>query len=93
MENENIVGELREMVLMDTVPMMASEDYKERFKAEVCQLDIRIGKLVSMLSAWQAGVLDFQPACSYDLLEAQLNSMKVYRHFLFVRAEIEGIKL
>ena len=93
MEPENIVGELRAMVLMDTVPMMGSEDYKERFKAEVIQLDIRIGKLASMLSAYKAGALDFQPVCSYDLLEAQLNSMKVYRHFLSVRAEIEGIKL
>lgn len=93
MENRNIVAKLREMVLMDTVPMMGSEDYKERFKAEVIQLDIRIGKLVGMLSAWQAGELCFQPACSYDLLEAQLNSMKVYRYFLSVRAEIEGIAL
>ena len=92
MEN-GIVGELRAMELKDTIGMMASEDYKERFKAEVCQLDIRIGKLVNMLSAWEAGELCFQPACSYDLLEAQLNSMKVYRHFLQVRAEIEGIKL
>ena len=79
--------------LKETVDMMLSQDYKERFKAEVCQLDIRIGKLANMLSAWQAGELGFQPTCSYDLLEAQLNSMKVYRHFLAVRAEIEGVAL
>lgn len=88
-----IVGELRAMELKDTIVMMTSDDYKERFKAEVCQLDIRIGKLVNMLSAWAAGELGFQPTCSYDLLEAQLNSMKVYRHFLSVRAEIEGVAL
>ena len=92
MEN-GIVGELRAMELKDTIGMMTSEDYKERFKAEICQLDIRIGKLVNMLSAWEAGTLGFLPICSYDLLEAQLNSMKVYRYFLSVRAEIEGIKL
>jgi len=68
-------------------------NYKERFKAEVYQLDIRIGKLASMLSAWEAGELKFKPSCSYDLLEAQLNSMKVYRHFLCERAKIEGIHL
>ena len=79
--------------LNETVSMMQSADYKERFKAEVYQLDIRIDKLASMLSAWAAGELRFQPSCSYDLLEAQLNSMKVYRHFLGERAEIEGIKL
>lgn len=79
--------------LNETVEMMNSLDYKERFKAEVYQLDIRINKLVSMLSAWDAGELKFQPTCSYDLLEAQLNSMKVYRHFLCERAKIEKIQL
>ncbi len=93
MENGNIIGELRAMELKDTIEMMCSPDYKERFKAEICQLDIRIGKLANMLSTWQAGDLCFKPKCSYDLLEAQLNSMKVYRHFLQVRAEIEGVAL
>ena len=81
------------MDLKDTISMMESADYKERFKAEVYQLDIRIGKLANMLSSWAAGNLGFQPTCSYDLLEAQLNAMKVYRHFLEERAAIEGIKL
>ena len=79
--------------LNETVEMMNSPDYKERFKAEVYQLDIRINKLLTMLSAWEAGELSFQPTCSYDLLAAQLDSMKVYRHFLCERAKIEGIAL
>ena len=79
--------------LNETVNLMLSPDYKERFKAEVYQLDIRIGKLVNMLSAWEAGELNFAPACSYILLEAQLNSMKIYRHFLCERAAIEGVAL
>lgn len=81
------------MELKDTVEMMQSEDYKERFKAEVYQLDARIGKLSGMLSAWEAGLLPFSPKCPYVLLETQLNSMKVYRHLLQMRAEIEGIDL
>ena len=81
------------MNLIDTIPMMESADYKERFKAEVYQLDIRIGKLANMLSNWANGSLAFQPTCSYNLLEAQLNAMKVYRHFLAERASIEGIEL
>ena len=84
---------LRPMELRDTVPMMESADYKERFRAEYYQLGIRISKLSSMLSSWAAGELSFQPTCSYDLLEAQLNSMKVYLHFLIERAKIEGIEL
>lgn len=85
--------ELKVMELNDTIPMMQSADYKERFKAEVYQLDIRIGKLANMLSSWTAGELKFQPTCSYDLLEAQLNSMKVYRHLLGERAVVEGIRI
>lgn len=81
------------MELKDTIEMMNSTDYKERFKAEVYQLDIRIGKLAGLLSKWYAGELDFTPSCSYVLLETQLNSMKVYRHILQMRAEIEGIDL
>lgn len=81
------------MELRDTVEMMQSSNYEERFKAEVYQLDIRIGKLAGMLSDWGKGQLAFQPKCSYVLLETQLNSMKVYRHLLQMRAEIEGIKL
>jgi hypothetical protein len=81
------------MELKETVKMMNSPNYKERFKAEVYQLDIRIGKLSNLLSAWDAGELKFQPTCPYVLLETQLNSMKVYRHLLQMRAEIEGIEL
>lgn len=81
------------MELKDTIEMMNSPDYKERFKAEVYQLDIRIGKLSNLLSSWMAGELKFQPICSYVLLETQLNSMKVYRHLLQIRAEAEAINL
>ena len=37
------------MDLKDTIDMMNSPDYKERFKAEFFQLDIRIKKLANML--------------------------------------------
>jgi hypothetical protein len=79
--------------LNDTIPMMESADYKERFKAEVIQLGVRINKLESMLSSWMNGNLSFQPTCPYRLLEAQLNSMKTYMYFLQERAVIEGIEL
>ena len=82
-----------DMNIKDTIHLMTSENYKERFKAELMQLDIRIGKLAGMLSAWDAGELTFTPTCSYDLLEAQLNAMKTYAYFLRVRAEIEGVDI
>ena len=37
------------MKLIDTVEMMNSENYKERFRAEYFQLDIRINGLSNML--------------------------------------------
>lgn len=83
----------RSIELKDTIPMMESADYKERFKAEYHQLGIRINKLSNMLSRWSAGELDFKPTCPYDLLEAQLNSMKLYYHFLTERAKLEGVEL
>ena len=83
----------RPMELKDTIPMMESADYKERFRAEFCQLGIRIGKLEVMLSKWAAGKLDFQPTCPCNLLEAQLNLMKTYFYLLKERAKIEGIEL
>lgn len=79
--------------LEDTVAMMTSADYKERFKAEYRQLQIRMDKLTTMLSAWESGKLKFTPTCSYDLLAAQLNAMSIYAHFLQERADIEGIEL
>lgn len=81
------------MNLNDTAKMMNSEDYKERFKAEYYQLEIRIDKLTSTLSLWDAGELTFSATCPYDLFEAQLNSTKVYQHILRERATLEGIEL
>lgn len=44
--------DLREMELRDTVEMMNSADYKERFKAEYYQTTIRYGKLKAMVDTW-----------------------------------------
>lgn len=81
------------MELKDTVEMMQSEDYKERFKAEYYQLKIRLEKLYEMLVRYDAGTLGFSPDCSIQLLKDQLNIMRDYLYALQVRAEIEGIEL
>ena len=93
MENENNVCELRAMVLMDTVPMMGSEDYKERFKAEYYQTKIRYEKLHNMCVKYEAGTLDFEPTCSLELLKKQKAAMGQYLNCLEIRAEIEGVAL
>ena len=81
------------MELKDTVQMMESVDYKERFKAEYLQLKIRINGLRNMLKKYKAGTLTFKPSCSYDLLNGQLKSMEMYATYLEERAEIEGTDL
>lgn len=79
--------------LKNTIEMMISEDYKERFKAEYYQLETRIYKLTGMVSNYEMGTLNFTPTCPLDILEAQLNAMKVYAYALRKRAETEGIEL
>ena len=79
--------------LNDTIEMMVSKDYKERFKAEYHQLRIRIEGLDRMLEKYKDGTLDFTPTCSYDLLNGQLRAMKLYRTYLEERAGKEKIQL
>lgn len=81
------------MELKETVKMMESVDYKERFKAEYLQLKIRITGLKNMLKKYKSGTLNFKPSCSYDLLNGQLKAMEMYASYLEERAEIEKIEL
>ena len=87
------MSKLREFQLVDTVDGMISDDYKERFKAEYMQLDIRANKLLKMLNQWRAGKLKFEPKCDSGLLLKQFQLMDEYRMILRVRAQIEGIEL
>lgn len=79
------------MKLEDTIEMMKSEDYKDRFIAEYRQLVIRMYSLQNMLEKYEDGTLPFEPKCSYKLLMAQLAYMDTYKKTLEERAEIEGI--
>jgi hypothetical protein len=81
------------MKLNETVEMMNSADYKERFRAEYLQLRIRMMGLSTMLEKYKAGTLNFTPSCSYDLLNAQFKVMDLYASFLEDRAAIENIDL
>lgn len=81
------------MELKDTIELMQSEDYKERFKAEYYQTKIRYDKLHKMLVKYEAGKLDFEPSCSLELLKEQQKYMGMYLNKLEVRAAIEGIEL
>lgn len=79
--------------LEQTIPLMISNDYKERFKAEYLQLKIRCTKLSDMIEKYQNGTLDFQPSCDISLLIDQCLSMTLYLILLEKRAEEESITL
>ncbi|WP_288617827.1 crAss001_48 related protein [uncultured Eubacterium sp.] len=81
------------MELKDTIELMQSSDYKERFKAEYQQTKIRYNALHRMLIKWDAGKLDFTPTCSKSLLSEQKRYMGEYLRCLETRAVIEGIEL
>ena len=81
------------MGLKDTVELMNSADYRERFQAEYKQLVIRLLKLGNMLEKWSNGELDFTPTCSREILKTQYDAMLKYKLCLEIRAELEGIKL
>lgn len=81
------------MELKDTIEMMQSADYKERFKAEYYQTKIRYDKLHKMVTKYEAGTLDFTPTCPINLLREQKAAMGQYLHCLEIRAEIEGVAL
>lgn len=81
------------MELKDTVKMMNSDDYKERFKAEYTQVKLRYDKLHKMVIKHEAKTLNFKPSCSIELLKEQKKHMGNYLYCLEVRAEIEGISL
>lgn len=81
------------MELKDTINLMTSTDYKERYKAEYYQLKIRYEKLKVMLDKWDSGELNFKPTCPREIYDKQIEGMKTYLDVLVDRAELEKIEL
>ena len=91
--------------LGDTVELMGSSDYKERFVAEYWQTKIRYEKLKAFNNKIEAarstsliedGIKKLEMPkhdCPGSLLVEQQHHMGLYLHVLEVRAEIEGIDL
>ena len=81
------------MELRETVKMMDSADYKERFKAEYWQVVIRYQKLKAMLQKWDNGELNFRPTCPRSTYNMQIKAMTDYIAVLEARAVMEGVEL
>lgn len=91
------------MNLIETMTLMISGSYKDRFKAEYYQTKIRYEKLKSLNNKIEAyHHLDYDKRnimeepkhdCPIDMLREQQHIMGEYLHILEVRAEIEGVEL
>ncbi len=80
------------MELKDTISLMNSDNYQDRFKAEYLQTKIRYDKLHNTLVKYDAGTLPFKPA-NIELLREQAAAMGRYLYILETRAEIEKIDI
>lgn len=81
------------MELKDTIELMCSENYEDRFIAEFWQTCIRHDKLLNMICKYEAGTLEFEPKCPIDILKRQKRIMFKYLLCLAMRAEIENVNL
>ena len=79
--------------LNDTVALMRSGDYKDRFIAEYAQTMIRAQKLELLLIDYRNKTLAFIPSTDIDTLTDQLTYMNRYILILQKRAKIESITL
>lgn len=102
--NNNVKQVERINELVDTVSLMTSENYKERFVAEYWQTKIRYEKLKAFNNKIEAAervrfgnvetkVVEPKHDCPADLLREQQHVMGEYLHVLEIRAVIEGIEL
>ena len=81
------------MELKDTIKLMESNDYKDRFKAEYYQVKIRREKLQKILVGNNWEYLSFTPNSPKRYLKYQCDVMLEYMQVLEERAEKEDIKL
>ena len=81
------------MELADTAEMMMSKDYKERLRAEYCQVVIRYQKLKAMIEKWDNGELNFTPTCPRSTYNMQIKAMTDYIAVLEARAVMENVEL
>ena len=81
------------MPLKNTVDLMLSDNYKDRFRAEYYQTKERYQRLHLMIIKYEASTLDFQPDCPLELLKRQAKAMGEYLYVLEMRAQLEEIDL
>ena len=81
------------MELKDTVELMTSADWKDRFKAEYLQTKIRYEKLHALIVKREVGGLDFSTPIPLESWKTQIHHMGLYLYELEKQAAIHHIEL
>jgi hypothetical protein len=81
------------MELKDTVDLMTSADWKDRFKAEYLQTKIRYEKLHALIVKREVGRLNFSTPIPIESWKTQAQHMGLYLYELEKQAAIHGIEL
>lgn len=69
------------------------DTWQERMRREYYEAKERYEKLHRMITKYEAGVLEFTPTCSIELLRRQKRHMGEYLHDLEIRGFVEGVEL
>ena len=81
------------MELKDTVELMTSADWKDRFVAEYLQAKIRYEKLHALIIKRKVGKHGFETPIPLESWERQAHHMGKYLEELEMQAAIHGIEL
>jgi hypothetical protein len=81
------------MELKDTVELMISSEWEDRFKAEYLQTRIRYEKLHKMIVMREVGKQTFNTPIPLESWKEQAHHMGMYLYELEKQAAIHGIEL
>ena len=81
------------MELKDTVDLMTSADWKDRFKAEYLQTKIRYEKLHALIVRREVDKIGFFTPIPLESWKEQAHHMGMYLYELEKQAAIHGIEL
>jgi len=81
------------MELKDTIDLMTSSEWADRFKAEYLQTKIRYEKLHKMIVMREVGKQTFNTPIPLESWKEQAHHMGMYLYELEKQAAIHGIEL
>jgi len=90
---KKMMSEFRPMELKDTVDLMTSADWKDRFLAEYLQTKIRYQKLHKLIVKREAGKIEFDTPIPLESWKRQAEYMGKYLFELEMQAATHGINL